>query len=434
MKTYFSGIGGVGIGPLAEIAHDGGYDVVGSDLHESQMTAQLAERGITVVIGQDGSQIAAVHETSPIDWFVYTSALPSDHPELVYAREHGIRTSKRDEFLAEFIKDKGLKLIAIAGTHGKTTTTGLFCYAMKRLGIPLSYSIGTTVSWGPSGLYDPTSKHFVYECDEYDRNFLHFEPFLSVITALDYDHVDTYPTVKDYRDAFVRFLQQSEFALMWDKDLRYLQADPIANSETYDSLMDLSHIRLPGDHVRHNAFLVQKALERLLQPTPLSANDQPSADREATTEEILAAINDFPGTARRFEKLTDNLYSDYGHHPAEIRATLQMAREISDHVVLVYQPHQNVRQYEIRDQYTNEIFADADEVYWLPTYLSREDPSLEVLTPEQLSSHITSDKVAIADTDDELWDAIMRHRDAGHLVLVMGAGSIDSWTRDKLTK
>ena len=98
MKIYFSGIGGVGIGPLAEIAHDGGYTVVGSDTSESLMTQELARRGLTVHIGQDGSQITAEHATEPIDWLVYTAALPNNHPELVFAQNHGIRTSKRDEF------------------------------------------------------------------------------------------------------------------------------------------------------------------------------------------------------------------------------------------------------------------------------------------------------------------------------------------------
>lgn len=417
MRVYFSGLGGVGIGPLAEIARDAGYDVQGSDLSESPLTRQLAERGITVTIGQDGSFLRQSHAEQPIDWFVYTSALPDDHPELIAARELGIRTSKRDEFLADFLQQRGLKLIAIAGTHGKTTTTGLFLYACKKLNIPVSYSIGTTISWGQSGMFDPASDYFVYECDEYDRNFLHFEPAMSIITALDYDHVDTYTTVEEYKSAFIQFIQQSAQTFLWEKDRRYL-GEFEANYEAYDELMDLSHITLPGDHVRHNAFLVERALEKLV----------------GEKEEIIAAINAFPGTSRRFEKLSDNLYSDYGHHPAEIAATLQMAREVSDHVVLIYQPHQNVRQHQIKDDYTDEVFKNAEEIYWLPTYLSREDPNLETLTPEQLSSHVTGDKVHVADTDDTLWDTICRHRDAGHLVLVMGAGSIDGLVRHQLTK
>ena len=386
------------------------------------MTAQLHDNGIEIIIGQDGTQIATQHAQKPIDWFVYTSALPHDHPELVFAREHGIRASKRDEFLAEFIRERDLKLIAVAGTHGKTTTTGLLVYAMQQLGIPLSYSIGTTLSWASSGAYDDASGYFVYECDEYDRNFLHFEPFLSIITALDYDHVDIFTTPDDYKKAFVQFIQQSTYSILWEKDLRYLRTDLDANYESYDELMDLSHIKLAGDHVRHNAFLVQKTLEKLF------VNDEDISQRA-----IINAVNAFPGTGRRFEKLADNLDSDYGHHPIEIAATLQMARELNDHVVLVYQPHQNVRQHDVSDQYTDDIFANADDIYWLPTYLSREDPELETLTPEQLSSSIGGDKVHIAATDDKLWDAINHHREAGHLVLIMGAGSIDGWIRTRLS-
>lgn len=440
MRVYFSGLGGVGIGPLAEIARDAGYDVVGSDMARSPMTDQLQARGIEVMIGQDGSQVATAHDAASIDWFVYTSALPADHAELVFASEHGIRTSKRDEFLAEFIRDHHLKLIAIAGTHGKTTTTGLFLYACHALGIPLSYSIGTTISWGPSGRFDSASEYFVYECDEYDRNFLHFEPTLSIITALDYDHVDTYATVDEYKTAFRQFLQQSSMSVMWENDRRYV-GDFDANYQAYDELVDLSHISLPGAHVRRNAFLVQQALEKLfVDDGRWTMDDGKAPDADTATIQtsnvnpltsIVDAINAFPGTSRRFEKLSDGLYSDYGHHPAEITATLQMARELSDHVVLVYQPHQNVRQHQIRDDYTDEVFRGAADVYWLPTYLSREDPSLETLTPEQLSSHITNSHVHLADTNDALWDEICRHRDAGHLVLVMGAGSIDAWVREQ---
>lgn len=418
MHIYFSGIGGVAIGPLAEIAHDAGHTVSGSDLSESLMTSQLGERGIEVVIGQDGSQIAAVNEQHALDWFVYTAALPDDHPELAYAREHGIRTSKRDELLAEIIREKDLKLIAVSGTHGKTTTTGMLVWALKQLGIEPSYSVGTTVSFGPSGVYVPGSEYFVYECDEFDRNMLHFEPHLSLITSLDHDHFDTYPTVDEYRHAFVQFLEQSAYCLLWEKDLRYLQTDPAADLEAYDELMDLSHLKLAGDHVRHNAYLVERALMRLLP--------------EAHHDRIVDAINSFPGTARRFEKLSENLYSDYGHHPVEIAATLQLAREISKHIVLVYQPHQNIRQHEVRDQYTT-CMRLAEDIYWLPTYLSREDPQFETLTPEQLTERLVNrEHVHYAELNDDLWKVIETHRASGKLVLCMGAGSVDSWLRERL--
>ncbi|MEO5499247.1 MAG: Mur ligase family protein, partial [Candidatus Saccharimonadales bacterium] len=381
---------------------------------------ELKKRGMAVVIGQDGSQIASAHETQAIDWFVYTAALPEDHPELVWARQRGIRTSKRDELLAEIIAQKNLKLIAVSGTHGKTTTTGLLVWAFQQLGLPVSYSVGTTLSFGPSGHFDENSQYFVYECDEFDRNMLQFDPHLTLITSLDHDHVDTYPTPDDYRHAFVQFLEKSGSSILWEKDLHYLKTDPKADLEAYDELKDLSHIKLAGDHVRHNAYLVERALTRLFP--------------ELETAAIIDAINSFPGTSRRFEKLADNLYTDYGHHPVEIAATLQMAHEVASDVVLVYQPHQNVRQHEIRNEY-GDCMELAEAIYWLPTYLSREDPSLEILTPEQLTESLTnSDIVSYAELDDGLWNEIEKHRQAGKLVLCMGAGDIDTWVRSNIDK
>jgi UDP-N-acetylmuramate--alanine ligase len=205
----------VGIGPLAEIAHDAGYTVQGSDATEGILTRELRGRGIAIAIGQDGEFLLACHNQTPIDWFVHTSALPDNHPELVLARQLGIKTAKRDELLAQIIQEKNLKLIAIAGTHGKTTTTGMMVWVMQQLGMPVSYSVGSTLSFGSSGKYVPDSQYFVYECDEFDRNFLHFTPHLSLITSIDYDHPDTYPTETSYLAAFHEFITKSDMAIMW---------------------------------------------------------------------------------------------------------------------------------------------------------------------------------------------------------------------------
>ncbi len=414
MNIYFSGIGGVGIGPLAEIAADAGYKVFGSDRQASLMTDRLAEKGVVMQIGaQDGAFLQHIHKNAPLDWFVYTAALPADHPELQLARDLGIKTAKRDELLAHIIAEKDLQLIAITGTHGKTTTTGMMIWALQQLGIPVSYSVGSTISFGPSVFFDHASKYFVYECDEFDRNFLQFSPYLSLITAIDYDHPDTYPAEAEYKAAFRQFVDQSQQVIMWQQDADYAAiTDPKVQ---YLTPGDIIPLELPGKHNRRNGTLVIKALEQL-------------SLAQGNVRNILAA---FPGTDRRFEKLADNLYTDYGHHPAEIAATLQMARELSDHVVLVYQPHQNVRQHEIRSQYTNAIFADADEVYWTPTYLTREDEALETLTPEQLTEQLTG-TIQVVDLDEVLWNEIEKHREAGHMVLCMGAGPIDGWVRQQL--
>ncbi len=417
MNVYFSGIGGVALGPLAEIARDAGHSVAGSDAAEGLMTQEMRQQGVAISIGQDGSFLQERHNQAPLDWFVYTAALPANHPELLLAKELGIRTGKRDEFLAEFIKAHNLKMIAIAGTHGKTTTTGMAVWALKQLGVPVSYSIGTTVSFGASGAYEPGSEYFVYECDEYDRNFLHFSPFLSLITSVDYDHPDTYPTEESYRDAFQTYIGQSGHTIAWQQDLAYLHQDSQEDIWALQS-SDVLALKVPGEHNRRNATLVAKAFEKLA---------------IGTNETRATALESFPGTDRRFEKLANNIYSDYGHHPEEIAATLQMARELSDDVVLVYQPHQNWRQHFVKDNYIDQ-FEAASRVFWLPTYLTRENPDQAVLTPIELTKNVTNkDAIIYAALSDQLWNEVSKLRDSGSLVLFMGAGTIDAWVRERLT-
>ena len=415
MRIYFSGIGGVGIGPLARIARDAGYTVLGSDANESLTTKELEDSAVTISYDQSGEFLRRSHAQEPIDWLVYTAALPQHHPELLVARALGIKTTKRDELLAHIIDEKDLKLIAVAGTHGKTTTTGMLVWTLKQLGIPVSYSIGSTLSWGPSGHFDPSSAYFVYECDEFDRNFLHFSPYLSLITSIEYDHPDTYPTEGDYQSAFRQFIHESNMAILWQKDADYIKSRyPSAWSMQDDETL---RITLAGEHNRRNGTLVLKALERLTIGENLQNRRR---------------LEQFPGTDRRFEKLADNLYTDYGHTPTEIQATLQLAREISNNVVLVYQPHQNIRQHEIRTQYTDEIFHDADEVYWLPTYLSREDPTLTILAPTELTTQLTTTRLHYAELNKQLFIQISEDRNNGSLVLLMGAGSIDNWIRSNI--
>src|SRR6187402_813150 len=164
MHIYFSGIGGTGIGPLALIAKQAGYEVSGSDKQDSTYIEYLRENGLNdICIGQTGAEIAEMNAKKPIDWFVYSSALPKEnpnHPELVFVRENGIKATKRDEFINEFLKQTGLKMIAIAGTHGKTTTTAMTIWMFKQLNIPISYSVGAKLSFGEMGEFDAESEYF----------------------------------------------------------------------------------------------------------------------------------------------------------------------------------------------------------------------------------------------------------------------------------
>lgn len=417
MNIYFCGIGGVGLGPLAEIARDAGHTVHGSDAHESLTTVELQQHGISITTDQTGGYLSYTHGQQPIDWFVYTSALPDDHPELVKARELGIYTAKRDELLNYIIKEKNFKLIAIAGTHGKTTTTAMVVWTLRQLGIPVSFSVGSTMTFAPSGFLDQRSEYFVYECDEFDRNFLHFSPYLSLITAIDYDHPDTYPTQADYSQAFTQFLAQSHQAIMWKHDTVINVMPPRGSWCLEDS--EVMEFSIPGAHNRANATLVAKVCEYL---------------KIGDTQMIKTALESFPGTSRRFERLAPNLYTDYGHHPVEIAATLQLARELSEHIILVYQPHQNTRQHQVRSGYTT-CMELADEIYWLPTYQTREDANLPILQPEELTARlINRSAVTYAQMDDTLWRNIEQARANGKLVLCMGAGTIDEWLREQLKK
>ena len=428
MKIYFSGIGGVGIGPLAQIAHYAGYEVTGSDRHDSLLTENLKNLGIDFEVGaQDGSFLMKSNNNKPIDWFVYTAALPYEHPELTEARKLGLKIAKRDELLSKIIKDKGLKLIALAGTHGKTGTTALTVWLFKELGLPASYSIGSTIGFGTSGFYDKNSSYFIYECDEFDRNFLHFNPYLSIITSLDYDHPDTYPTESDYLNAFKDFVRNSEIVVAWDDQPEIVYEG--ANNVTLLSSKGLAgenrispDITLPGMHNRKNASLVLNGLTKLG-----IINDQ-------NYGQAINAINSFPGADRRFERIAPNLYTDYGHHPIEIEATLNMAQELASKenrdIVLVYQPHQNIRQVEVQDEYTDDVFENSDKIIWLPTYLSRENPDLEILTPDFLTRKIDGDKVKFTDLNEDLVAEIAKLKDKNYLVLAMSAGTLDGWVRD----
>ena len=209
MKIYISGITGTGMGPLALMAKSAGYTVYGSDLAKGAIYDELISAGIDVHIGpQDGKYLQ--QHIQGLDWFVYTSALPEDHPELMAAKTAGIKCTKRDDLTAYLVDKLNLKMIAVAGTHGKTTTTAMIVWAALQLELPVSYIVGSTLGFASSGAYHSGDKYFIYEADEYDRNFLKFHPWLAVIPSISYDHPDIYPTREDYRAAFEQFMSQSE--------------------------------------------------------------------------------------------------------------------------------------------------------------------------------------------------------------------------------
>src|SRR3990167_6498510 len=268
MHVYFSGIGGSGISALALIAKQSGYEVSGSDARPSRYLDYLRQKGIgNTSVGITDDFITKVHASKPIDWYVFGSAQPMDfpnHPEFEFCKQNGIKMTKRDELLNQIITEKKLKLIAIAGTHGKTTTTAMAIWLFKQLGIPLSYSVGAKISFGEMGQYADGSEYFVLEADEFDRNFLAFRPYMSLITGIDWDHHEIFTTRGDYEQAFGVFAGQSNLNIVWQNDVNKLSLPADENLLILDDNdPHVEQISQIGQVNRRDAWQVIRSLNKL---------------------------------------------------------------------------------------------------------------------------------------------------------------------------
>jgi len=422
MNIYISGITGTGMGPLALMAKAAGFTVWGSDLNEGAISGELKKAGIEVYIGVQNGEFLREKLAEGVDWFCYTSALPSDHAELVLAQESGVKCTKRDDLTAFLVERLGLKMVAVAGTHGKTTTTAMIVWAALKLGLPVSYIVGTTLGFAPSGAYHEGDKYFIYEADEYDRNFLKYYPWIAVLPAVSYDHPDIYPTKEDYKLAFDQFKSQS-------KNVIENIDGEIKRSDGKMGLCRPSDFRLAGEARRVDACLAAEAVNDIM-------HDE-AKGRGLDYSEIIDILNEFPGVGRRFERIAEGIYSDYAHHPEEIMATVDVLKDEKrlrgfKGIVVVYQPHQNTRQHEVRGGY-KDAFLGVDKIFWLPTYLTRENPDLVVLTPEELIGGLSNSEIAEpARLDDELAEKLQKYRGEGYLIVLMTAGPADTWFREKV--
>ncbi|MDO4978933.1 MAG: Mur ligase domain-containing protein [Candidatus Saccharibacteria bacterium] len=410
MKIYISGIAGTGVGPLALLAKAAGHGVYGSDKNSGMILPELDKAGIDVEIGnQDGSFLERTFRETGVDWFVHTSALPENHPEILKAKQLGIKISKRDEFLNYICKEENLWLVGVAGTHGKTTTTAMIVWTAIALKMPVAYLVGTTLGFAPTADYSKGDQFLVLEADEYDRNFLAFNPEIAVIPTISYDHPDIYPTENDYNQAFEQFKSQSKVIL-----------EPNGIDEG---------IELVGRARKIDAGLALRALEKMWELS--------KEEGEFPRDLAVQILNAFPGVGRRFERLIPGVYTDYAHHPEEIAATINLAEEEAAKrglkgVVAVYEPHQNTRQHEVREGYKN-AFEGVNRLFWLPTYLTREDESLSVITPAEFIQDLEGGfEAEPAEAGDVLGERLCVLRDEGYLILLMTAGPADGWLRDEI--
>lgn len=429
MHIFFSGIGGTGIGPLALVAKQVGYEVSGSDKQTSLYIDYIKKHGITnVTIGQSYEDIKTVHHRQPIDWYVYSSAVAIEQPhapEFEFCRTNGIRMSKRDELLNHILQDKSLSLIAVAGTHGKTTTTAMAIWLGKQLNLPLGYILPAKSSFAEMGAYEKGATFFIYECDEFDRNFLQYQPQHSIITGIDWDHPDIYPTQASYNDAFRQFIAASRYTTMWLSDSQKLDITPNDTCQILDDSDALMQaIKLPGEVNRRNAWQVACVFHALT---------------KRPVNELVALLELFPGVSRRFEQIKPGLYSDYAHTPPKIRGALQLGHEVGgNNLVIVYEGLHNTRQHFIKRELQT-LFDGVKKLYIVPSYFAREDTSLEVLTPDALRLILSEPTQKIcepATLNDSLKQDINNHLAAGDTVLCLsagGGGSLDEWLRQQFS-
>jgi UDP-N-acetylmuramate--alanine ligase len=430
MHVYFSGIGGSGMSSLALLAKQAGYEVSGSDIAESSYIDYLRQHGINDInIGQTTEQITKAHSARPIDWLIYTPAVPitnPNHPELVFARQKRIKSSRQDDFINHIIRDRQFKLLAIAGTHGKSTTTAMAVWLFRQLGEPVSYSLAAKASFSDLSALDSKSQYFVLEADEFDRKFLSYKPEMAIISGIDWDHPDTYPSRDSYNAAFVEFVRQCRRAVIWEGDRQKLgySAENLIVLDDAEPDIDLK-ISLPGLVNRRDAWAVATAIHYLLQK-PI--------------DELINHLNSFPGLSRRFEEISPMLYSDYAHTPPKIRGVLQLAREVAgDNVIVIYEGLHNTRQHFIKDELAR-LFDEVKQLYIVPSFLAREDKNLELLTPDKLLDLLSNNSRVHAETaelDDNLKQKIHQHLHSDDLVLALSAGggnSLDEWLRQNFSK
>lgn len=333
MYIYCIGIGGVAVAALAAIYKEMGYNVRGSDVSESEITQIVRKKGIEVLVGHNPG-----HITKDIDLVVFSEAVPQDNVELKRAQDLGIRCQPAAQAIGDF--SRHYFTIAVSGMHGKTTTCCMIAQAMIRAGLDPSFIIGTK-DGGRLG----KSRYLVIEADDYRAKFLNYYPEILVLTNIDREHLDYYKNLDHIKEVFRQYVKQVKNLIVANKDdklIREVLREARCNV-TYYSRCDLK-LKVPGVHNQYNAAAALEVLKVL------------GVDQK-TAKDYLAQ---YQGTWRRFQEFEVIingkkvwLIVDYGHHPTEIKATMQAARSRfpKKKIVLIFQPHQYQRTFYLRERF-----------------------------------------------------------------------------------
>lgn len=437
---YFSGINGIGMSGLAKILAKQGYNVTGSDLERKPVTEDMEKMGIRVLIGQVEENV----RDRNIDLFVYSTAIQEDNPEYRYVVENNIRKIKRGELLAEIMNS--FDGIAVAGTHGKTTTSSMMSVAL--LEKDPYVVVGGIIPEIESNSRIGNSRYFVAEADESDNSFLFIKPKYSVVTNVEADHLEHHGSYENIKKSFEQFIESTEKQVILCKDCPEIPTLDIRNGNTvwYSVKTEDADIYARNISVKDGVtyYEVVKNGEnlgefRLTVPGIHNvSNSLPviylAHEFECSMETVKEKLENFKGANRRYQVIYDKnirIIDDYAHHPTEIGVTIDAARNMEKgKVTVIFQPHRFSRTQSFFNDFAKAL-KKADELLLLPIYSAGEKNTFDV-SSEKLAQKIGNDTKVW--TEEEIEEIIVKNKKSKNTYIFMGAGSVSKMAHNVKNK
>ena len=432
-KVHFIGIGGSGMSGIARILIGMGHVVTGSDLRDSSNVAALRELGAKIYIGHDQS-----HLGDP-DTVVVTSALWPTNPEYLLAKERGIPVIHRSQALAKLASSK--RLIAVAGAHGKTTSTGMVITALMSMGQDPSFVNGGVINSVGQSSSSGTGELFVIEADESDGSFLLYDTAISLITNVDPDHLDHYGSIEAFHKVFADFANKSKELVVISSDdqgakevAKLITKPMITFGEAKEATVRVQNIKEDAQVSFELVYKEEKSSAKLILAGRHNALNAAGAvatlvslgfDFQASVLEVAK----FEGTERRFElhgqERGVSVYDDFAHHPTEVQAALNGARAVvgSGKLITVFQPHLYSRTRLFAKEFA-QVLAESDEVVLLDIYAAREDPEPGVTGELILNNFSDQSKIHYAPNWEEASAKAASLADSGDFIVTMGCGDV----------
>lgn len=448
--VYFLGIGGIGMSALARYYHSRGFRVLGYDHTASYLTHDLETEGMQISYSDDVDALSAL-DIDPVHTLVVrTPAVPEDTAIYTYFRNNGYTILKRAEVLGMVTKQ--MKALCVAGTHGKTTTSTILAHLMYQSEIGTNAFLGgISNNYGTNILLQKDSNYVVVEADEYDRSFHHLTPYMSVITAVDPDHLDVYGTPEAYRESFEYYTSLIQSALIIKKGLNITPrlkqgAKLYTYSATEEADFYADNIRVDKGNIYFDFHTPTDSLLDLRLGVPVWVNIENSVAAMAVAwlngvskEELRLGLLSYSGVYRRFNIHVNNdrvaYVDDYAHHPTEIQTSIDSVRRLfpDRHFIGIFQPHLYTRTRDFADDFAR-VLSTLDEVVLLPIYPARELP-IPGVTSDMLLSKINCPKKALVEKADlvQFMQSKMLSETQPVVVMTIGAGDIDRLVPD-LTK